>query len=90
MGQREHASSPINLEMLRLLREGFAASGMTQEALARASGVPRSTLANILSPTAAPRLIHVAQMVQIAVALEVDARAWVAELEGFERKRRGH
>ncbi len=89
MGQREHASTPINLEMLRLIREGFAAAGMTQEALARASEVPRSTLANILSPTAAPRLIHVGQMVQIAVALGADARAWIAELEAFERKRRG-
>lgn len=89
MGQREHASTPINLEMLRLIREGFAASGMTQEALARTSEVPRSTLANILSPTAAPRLIHVGQMVQIAVALGADARAWIGELEAFERKRLG-
>jgi transcriptional regulator with XRE-family HTH domain len=89
MGQREQASSPINLDALRLIREGFAASGMTQEGLAQASDIPRSTLGNILSPTAPPRLIHVGQLVKIALAFGVDPRDWVGELEALERARRG-
>jgi|GEM_PF-6959105 len=89
MGQKEHASSPINVETLRLIRAGFAEAGMTQAELARASGIPRSTLANILSPTAAPRLVHVEQLVKIAVAMGADARAWMGELEAQERARRG-
>jgi transcriptional regulator with XRE-family HTH domain len=89
MGQREQASSPINLDALRLIREGFADSGMTQEGLAQASDIPRSTLGNILSPTAAPRLIHVGQLVKIALAFGVDPRDWVGELETLERARRG-
>lgn len=89
VGQREHASEPINVAALQLIREGFAVSGMKQEELARASGIPRSTLANMLSPTAAPRLVHVAQLVSIAIALGADLRAWAGELEAFERRRRG-
>ncbi len=80
---------PVNQEALRLIREGFAVSGMTQEELARASGIPRSTLANILSPSAAPRLIHVGQLVKIAVAIGVDARGWIARLEALERRLSG-
>lgn len=72
-----------------MIKDGFADSGMTQEALARASGVPRSTLANILSPGADPRLIHVEQLVRIALAMDVDVRDWVGELEARERQRRG-
>jgi transcriptional regulator with XRE-family HTH domain len=86
VGQRDLASSPLNLEALRLIRESFAVSGMTQEELGRACGIPRSTLANILSPTAAPRLIHVGQMLKIAVAIGADARTWIGELESFERR----
>ncbi|MDZ5619599.1 helix-turn-helix domain-containing protein [Nocardioides bizhenqiangii] len=89
MGQTEQASSPINLDAIRLIREAFAASGMTQAELSRAAEMPRSTLANILSPTARSRVIHVGQMVKIAVAMGVDPRAWVAELETLERRRRG-
>lgn len=88
MGQREQASSPINLDALRLIRAGFADSGMTQEELARACGIPRSTLGNILSPTADPRLIHVGQLLTIAMAFGADPRAWVGELERLERGRR--
>ncbi len=80
------STSPINIEALRLIRKSFAASGMTQDQLTRASGIPRSTLANMLSPTAAPRVVHVAQMIRIAVAMNVDAREWVRELERLERK----
>lgn len=89
VGQREQASAPVNQDVLRLLRAAYAESGMTQEALARASGMPRSTLANILSPTAEPRLVHVNQMIKFAIAVGADARAWAAELEANERKRRG-
>lgn len=89
MGQKEHASSPINVAALRLIRAGFAEAKMTQAELARASGIPRSTLANILSPTAAHRLVHVEQLVKIAVAMGADARAWIGELEAQERARRG-
>ncbi len=80
---------PSNVEALRLIREAFSASEMTQSELARASEIPRSTLANMLSPTATNRVVHVAQMIQIAVALDVDARTWVAELQALERKRLG-
>jgi len=86
MGQKEHASSPINAAAVRLIRSGFADSGMTQEALSRTCSIPRSTLANILSPTAAPRLIHLEQMVKIAVALGVDPRTWIGELEKLARQ----
>ncbi len=89
MGQKEHASSPINLETLRLIRDGFADSGMTQEELARATAIPRSSLANILSPTAGPRLIHVSQLITLAIALGVDPRDWAGELEALERRRLG-
>lgn len=80
------STSPINIEALRLIRESFAASGMTQGELTRASGIPRSSLANMLSPTAAPRVVHVAQMIRIAVALGVDPRDWVRQLERLERR----
>lgn len=89
MGQKEHASAPTNVEALQLIRAAFADAGMTQAELARASGIPRSTLANILSPTAAHRLVHVEQLVKIAVAMGADARAWIGELEAKERARRG-
>lgn len=72
-----------------MIREGFAVSGMTQEELSRAAEMPRSTLANILSPTATSRVIHVSQLVKIAVAMGADPRAWVAELELLELRRRG-
>lgn len=88
MGQKEQASAPINVGALQLIRKGFAESGMTQAALAQTCGIPRSTLANILSPTAAPRLIHVEQLVKIALALGVDARTWIGELEALERRQR--
>lgn len=61
---------------------------MTQIQLSQATQIPRSTLANILSPTAAPRLIHVEQLVKIAAALQIDLRDWAQELEGRERRRR--
>ena len=89
MGQTEQASSPINLDAIRLIREAFAVSGMTQAELSQAAEMPRSTLANILSPTATSRVIHVGQLVKIAVALGVDPRAWIGELEALERRRRG-
>lgn len=87
VGQTVQATAPTNLEALRLIREAFAVSGMTQHELARASEIPRSTLANMLSPTAAPRVVHVAQMIQIAVAMGADARKWIGELEKLERQR---
>ena len=59
---------------------------MTQDELTRACGIPRSTLANMLSPTAAPRVVHVGQMIKIAVAIGVDARDWVRDLEALERR----
>ncbi len=59
---------------------------MTQVELARASGIPRSSLANMLSPTAAPRLVHVEQLIKIAVAMNIDPRIWAAELEALERR----
>lgn len=89
MGQKEQASAPINLDAVRLIRAAFAKSGMTQLTLSKGSGIPRSTLANILSPQADPRLIHVDQLVRIAMALDVDVRDWAGELERLERKRRG-
>ena len=89
MGQREQASSPLNQEALRLIRDGFALSGMTQVELSRASQIPRSTLANILSTTAEHRLVHVSQLVKIAVALGADPQVWIGELEKLERRRRG-
>jgi transcriptional regulator with XRE-family HTH domain len=87
VGQKDQATVPTNVEALRLIREAFAASDMTQAELARACEIPRSTLANMLSPTATNRVVHVAQMIQIAVALGVDARTWVAQLQELERKR---
>ena len=87
VGQKEQATAPTNLEALRLIREAFAASPMTQKELALASEIPRSTLANMLSPTATSRVVHVAQLVQIAVAMGVDPRTWIGELEKLERKR---
>ena len=91
MGQTPQATSPVNIEALRLIRNSFGASGMTQDQLTRACGIPRSTLANMLSPTAAPRVVHVGQMIKIAVAMDVDPREWVHELEMLERRlqRRG-
>lgn len=89
MGQKEQASNPINQAAVRLIRAGFAESDMTQQQLSDASGIPRSTLANILSPRAEARLVHVGQLVRIAMALGVDVRVWAGELEEFERKRLG-
>lgn len=82
MGQKEQAARAVNLRALELIRNAFyESSGMTQLQLADDSGIPRSTLANILSKTAEPRLIHVEQMVRIAIALCIDPREWVTELE---------
>ncbi|KAA1421933.1 helix-turn-helix transcriptional regulator [Nocardioides humilatus] len=89
MGQKEHASEPINVAAIHLVRAAFAEASMTQHQLSEASGIPRSTLANMLSPTAEPRLVHVSQLVRIAIALGIDTRDWAAHLEAFERKRRG-
>ena len=88
MGQTPQATAEINIEALQLIRASFAASGMTQDQLTRACGIPRSTLANMLSPTAAPRVVHVGQMIKIAVAMGVDPRDWVHELEALERRLR--
>ncbi|WP_183094566.1 helix-turn-helix domain-containing protein [Nocardioides stalactiti] len=87
MGQREQASMPINRDAVLMIREGFAGSGLTQEALAQLTGIPRSTLANILSPTADPRLVHIDQFVRIAMALDVGAGSWAAALEDQARAR---
>ncbi|MEZ0577305.1 helix-turn-helix domain-containing protein [Nocardioides sp. MH1] len=88
MGQREQASDPINVEATKMVRRAFLDSGLTQEKLSQASGIPRSTLANILSPYAEPRLVHVSQLVRIAIALDLDARDWAGDLQAFERKRK--
>ena len=88
VGQKDQATAPINLAALELIREGFAASVMKQEELSQASGIPRSTLANMLSVNAQSRVVHVAQMVAIAVALDIDPRNWIGRLEDLERKRR--
>ena len=71
-----------------MIRDGFGLSGMTQAELSRASQIPRSTLANILSATAEHRLVHVSQLVKIAVAIGADPQVWIGELEKLERKRR--
>lgn len=89
MGQKEQASNPINQAAVRLIRAGFADSDLTQQQLSDLSGIPRSTLANILSPMAEARLVHVGQLVRIAMALGIDTRVWAGELEAFERKRLG-
>lgn len=62
---------------------------MTQAELSRAAEMPRSTLANMLSPTATSRVVHVGQMVKIAVAMGIDPRIWIGEIEAIERQRRG-
>lgn len=87
MGQAAIATSYLNREALRLIRASFAEAGVTQAVIARAAGMPRSSLANLLSPTAEPRLVHVDQMVRIAVALGADPRVWIGELEALEKRR---
>jgi len=62
---------------------------MTQDQLAEATGIPRSTLANILSPTGEPRLINVTWFTKIAVAVGADPKVWIAELEKVARAERG-
>lgn len=89
VGQKEQASNPINQAAVRLIRAGFADSDLTQQQLSDLSGIPRSTLANILSPMADARLVHIGQLVRIAMALGVETASWAAELEAFERKRLG-
>lgn len=90
MGQKEQAARAVNVRALELIRSAFEASeGMTQQQLAEATGIPRSTLANVLSKTAEPRLLHVEQLVLIAMALGADARQWIAELEALARRERG-
>lgn len=89
VGQKEQASNPVNQAAVRLIRAGFADSDLTQQQLSDLSGIPRSTLANILSPMADPRLVHVGQLVRIAMALGIETASWAGELEAFERKRLG-
>jgi transcriptional regulator with XRE-family HTH domain len=89
VGQKEQASNPINQAAVRLIRAGFADSDLTQQQLSDLSGIPRSTLANILSPMADARLVHVGQLVRIAMALGIETAEWARELEAFERKRLG-
>jgi transcriptional regulator with XRE-family HTH domain len=69
--------------LLELIRD--AARTYTQDDLATKTGIPRSTLANFLSPTGDPRVVHVDQMLRIARALGIDARTWVVELEQLQR-----
>lgn len=82
---RGKASTPVNLRALELIRDAFKGSSLTQEGLAEKCGMPRSTLANFLSETADPRLVHVEWFTRIAVALGVDAGAWMDELEKVVR-----
>ncbi|WP_374584532.1 helix-turn-helix domain-containing protein [Pimelobacter simplex] len=90
MGQKEQAGRAVNLRALELIRDAFdKSSGVTQQMLAEDSGIPRSTLANLLSRTSEPRLVHVEQLVRIAMALGKDPRAWISELQGVAAKERG-
>lgn len=89
MGQKEQAARAVNLRAQALIQAAFdeaaQSSGMTQQQLADDSGIPRSTLANILSRTAEPRLIHVEQLVRVALAVGADSRAWIRELEALAK-----
>ena len=88
MGQKEQAARAVNVRAMQLIRATFESSGMTQQDLADDSGIPRSTLANILSKTAEPRLIHVEQLVRLALALNEDPREWIADLEKIAKRER--
>jgi hypothetical protein len=89
VGQKEQAPNPINQAAVRVIRAAFADSPLTQQQLSDLSEIPRSTLANILSPMADARLVHVGQLIRIAMALNIPSGTWAAELEKFERKRLG-
>lgn len=86
MGQTGKAYAAINLRALELIREAFDRAGITQEALEERSGVPRSTIANIVSPTGTPRALNVDTFTRLAMGLGVDVGEWAAQLETVARR----
>lgn len=85
MGQQGKAHEAINLRALELIREAFKDANITQETLAARSGVPRSTIANLLTET---RTVNVDVFVRLARAFGGGkVTQWAAELEQLERTR---
>lgn len=78
MGQTSPAKKALNQRMVELVRVAVRAAPSVA-AVARASGVPRTTLQNIISDSE-ERPVTVDQAVRLAVALGVDPAVWMEEL----------
>lgn len=78
MGQTSPAQKALNQRMVELVRVAVRAAPSVS-AVARASGVPRTTLQNIISDSE-ERPVTVDQAVRLAVALGIDPAVWMNEL----------
>lgn len=77
--RQSKATTDANLALLALIREAFTKSDLTQDELAKASGIPRGTIAKMLSEKqSAP--VYADQLVGLADALNADLGAWVAHI----------
>lgn len=79
MGQVGKSNEPMNLHALKLIREAFVKSKMTQADLAERSGVKRSTIANYL--TKAGGNVYVPALIRIALALGEDPKTWITQIQ---------
>lgn len=78
MGQQGKTRSRANLRAVELISEAFERSGLSQQQLAEATGIPRSTIANFKS---APPLISAELLIVFALALRADPHEWIDEIE---------
>lgn len=77
--RQSKATTVANLALLALIREAFTKSELTQDELAKAAGIPRGTIAKILSEKQlAP--VYADQLVGLADALDADLGVWVREI----------
>lgn len=80
MGQTAGSRSAVNMRAIDLIRTAVKGSGRSVREVAETAGLSPSTLANFMSDSNI-RPVYVEQLVRVALALEVDPAAWVAELE---------
>lgn len=80
MGQTSPAQTALNQRMVELLTAAVE-KAPSVTAVAAAAGIPRTTLQNIIGPTARP--VTVDQATRLAIALGVDPIDWFTELRAL-------
>jgi transcriptional regulator with XRE-family HTH domain len=80
------AITPTNIVVLALIHDAFKASPLSQTELADKTGIPRGTIAKILS-TKQLAPVYADQLVVLADALDADLAAWVAAIREVRNPR---